>query len=415
MNVMLLNPGPEYLGKAPPLGLAYIGSMLETHGVKVRIVDVATGERLEIADFGIIGIHCHSSAHFPSVLKIATNVKRMIPDVQVVIGGIFPTFYYRQILKYNCIDIVVLGEGEHAMLELASAGERSLLRNVNGIAYREEGKSFVTQARLPISDLDSLPLPARHLLPMNEYGIQKGNLTSSRGCPWSCIFCSASAFYGRRFRCHSPTRVVDEMEHLMKQYSPDLLTFVDDLFTYNKDRVSMISDLIRERGLNVKWVCNSRVDTVDEQLLKKMNDSGCIGIFFGIESASQQIINTSKKRFKIDQAKKAIRWAKQSGIEVTASFTIGLPGETQKSINQTLNFIKETRPDNVSVGILVPYLGTEVHKRMKEFGISIVDNDLTKQLQGGIPVIRTSCFTPRELFKLYVQIIKSATKWKKIP
>jgi anaerobic magnesium-protoporphyrin IX monomethyl ester cyclase len=254
-----------------------------------------------------------------------------------------------------------------------------------------------------IKDLDSLPFPARHLLPMDKYTILGkkstiGNIISSRGCPFYCTFCESSLLFGRMFRARSPKNVVDEMKQLINEYHPKTIEFSDDLFTLNMKRTETICDEIRRRGLDIPWACSSRVDTVSRSLLRKMKKAGCILIYYGVESGSQRVLNLMRKHIKIEQIIKAIKWTKEVGIEILASFIIGFPGETREDMQKTIAFAKRLDVDYAQFSFATPYPGTELYQMAKEKGLLLTED--WSQYTAGKPVIAVDNSTKDDLTKL---------------
>jgi anaerobic magnesium-protoporphyrin IX monomethyl ester cyclase len=337
-----------------------------------------------------------------SVIRIA---KKACPNAVTVLGGPHASFLAAETLK-ECreLDVVCKGEGEKTMLELAHAVERKeSLSNVKGIVLRSDENIIETAPQPWIKDLDSLPFPARHLLPMDKYTILGkkstiGNIISSRGCPFHCTFCESSLLFGRVFRARSPKNVVDEMEQLINQYRPKTIEFSDDLFTLNMKRTETICDEIKRRGLDISWACSSRVDTVSRSLLRKMKRAGCILIYYGVESGSQRVLNLMKKHIKIEQIVRAIKWTKEAGIETLASFIIGFPGETRKDIEETIAFAKSLDVDYAQFSFATPYPGTELYRMAKEKGLLLTED--WSQYTAGKPIIAVDSSTKDDLTKL---------------
>jgi radical SAM superfamily enzyme YgiQ (UPF0313 family) len=419
MKVILVNPpAPQVescslLGiTVPPLGLAYLAAVLEKSGHLVKIIDAPVlkaslpqiERELERSQPDIIGVTSTTPTIYEalSVIRIA---KKTCPNAVTVLGGPHASFLAVETLK-ECreLDVVCKGEGEKTMLELAHAVEqKESLSNVKGIVLRS-GESIIETAPQPwIKDLDSLPFPARHLLPMDKYTILGkkstiGNIISSRGCPFHCTFCESSLLFGRVFRARSPKNVVDEMEQLINQYRPKTIEFSDDLFTLNMKRTETICDEIKRRGLDISWACSSRVDTVSRSLLRKMKRAGCILIYYGVESGSQRVLNLMKKHIKIEQIVRAIKWTKEAGIETLASFIIGFPGETRKDIEETIAFAKSLDVDYAQFSFATPYPGTELYRMAKEKGLLLTED--WSQYTAGKPIIAVDSSTKDDLTKL---------------
>ena len=419
MKVLLVNPPYnsskyKFIGLvAPPLGIAYIAAMLEKNGVTVKILDAPALEldhesvKNEIAEYSpdVIAITSVTPT-IASALKTAKISKEACPDAVTVMGGYHPTFTYPEILKNDFVDIVVCGEGELTMVDLVDAIENNRdLRNVKGIAV----KDFKTEPREIIEDLDSIPFPARHLLPMDEYKILNmklttGTIISGRGCPYKCSFCASSAMHGQKLRLRSAKSVVDEMEHLVKDHDIEMVAFMDDTFTINKKRVYEICEAIKERGLDNYWGCTARVDTISEDLLKAMKDAGCITMFLGVESADQQVLNLVNKKTNIEKIKKTFALTKKYGMRTIASVVLGMPGDTKNSIKNTIKFVKLLEPSYAVFSLATPYPGTDFYvKAASENLIKI--NDWSKYTLLS-PVLETVDCSLEELKKLQKKAFK---------
>ncbi|MGC8962258.1 MAG: B12-binding domain-containing radical SAM protein, partial [Candidatus Bathyarchaeia archaeon] len=304
----------------------------------------------------------------------------------------------------KALDFVVVGEGEYTTLDLLrTLAEGRTPEDVEGIAFRREGRVVETPRRAYITDLDSIPFPARHLLPMDKYKILGKNMTvihlvSSRGCPFRCIFCSSSAMFGKLFRARSIANVIAEIEHSLKQYKTRNIEFIDDTFTFNRSRVLEFCDEVRRRGLDISWGCSSRIDTINKEMMEKMREAGCSIIFFGVESASQKTLNLIGKGVTVERAVKVINWAREAGIETLASFVIGFPWETIDDMKRTIRFAKKLKPDFVEFSVATPYPGTPLYELAKEKGLLEVD-DWSKYTTIK-PVMRGESFSIKDLKKL---------------
>ncbi len=419
MKVLMINPPYssskyKFIGLvAPPLGIAYIAAMLERNGVEVKILDSPALEygheavKKEIRAYSpdIVAITSVTPT-IGSALKTAQISKEACPNAITVLGGYHPTFTYQEVLKNDFVDIVVCGEGEQTMVELVDAVENGKnLRYVNGLAT----ENFKTPSRGIIEDLDSIPFPARHLLPMDEYKILNmklttGTIVSGRGCPYKCSFCASSAMHGQKLRLRSAENVVDEMEHLVNDHNIEMVAFMDDTFTLNKKRVYEICEAIKDRGLDNYWGCTARVDTISEELLKAMKDAGCITMFLGVESADQQFLNEVNKMININRIKKTFELTKKYNMRTIASVVLGMPGDTKRSILSTIKFVKTLEPSYAVFSLATPYPGTDFYlKAVSENLIKI--NDWSKYTLLS-PVLETVDCSLEELKKLQKKAFK---------
>lgn len=420
MKVLLINPPYnsskyKFIGLVtPPLGIAYIAAVLENDGVQVRIIDAPAVEmdyetiKKEVENYSPDVVAVTSvTPTVNSALKVAQISKETCPNALIVMGGYHPTFTYQELLKHDYIDIIIIGEGEYTMLELVQVLKKGEdLRKVRGIAF----KNYKTPARPVIEDLDSIPFPARHLLPMEDYKIMNmkfsiGTLISGRGCPYHCSFCASSAMHGQKLRLRSSESVVDEMEHLVDDHKAEMIAFMDDTFTLNKKRVYDICDSIEERGLDNYWGCTARVDTISEDLLKRMMDAGCITLFLGVESADQQSLDMINKKVTINKIKKTFELTKRHGVRTIASVVLGMPGDTRKSIENTIQFVKNLEPNYAIFSLATPYPGTDFYMNSIDENL-IKTNDWSK-FNLLSPVIETVDCSLEELRKLQKKAFRS--------
>jgi len=393
MKVLLINPPwsiKEQYTKdfhrvgavVSPLGLAYIAAVLKESGYAVEILDCiaqrttleSLGKQIEHIKPDVVGITCLTPMALRS-MEAAKIAKEAMPNSVVVMGGPHPSVLPQETLQNSSIDIIVIGEGECTMLELVKCIESGDdLEKVPGVVFRKNGRLVHTRPRPP-ADLDLLPFPARHLLPMKNYHPTPANyrklpcptMITSRGCPFRCTYCSNSIF-ARSYRASSPHNVVKEMEHLMSEYGAKEILFWDDVFTLNLKRTQEICELIIKRGLNIPWTCESRVDCVNADLLAKMKEAGCWQIGYGVESGDQEVLDTIKKGITLEQVEKVFKWTKEAGIDTRAYLMIGLPGETRKQVLKTIDFTKRLDADIAQFCITTPYPGTELFEIAKNEG-----------------------------------------------
>ncbi|MFB3889722.1 MAG: radical SAM protein [Candidatus Bathyarchaeia archaeon] len=372
----------------PPIGLSYLAAVLDKEGYEVKVIDCPacgfTHQNLkaELESFApdIVGV-ASMTATVPSALQSARTAKEACPESTVIMGGPHATFADEQVLtEEKAVDIVVRGEGELTLLELAqNNAEPESLPKTQGITFRKDGQIIRTANRPFIEDLDALPRPAYKFLQMNKYRIYGKiflPIMTSRGCPFQCSFCVASQMFGAKFRGRSPKNVVDELEWLRNEYHAEGVSFHDDTLTLDKRRIIDICDEIIKRKIKISWGCQTRVDTVSPEVLAKMHKAGCNEVSFGVESGCQRILDAVHKRFELSQAEKAIKWAKKEGLFVAVSTIIGYPGETKESMQQTSNLMQRIEPDDAWLCIATPYPGTELRALVEKMGWKMT-NDWT--------------------------------------
>lgn len=370
---------------SPPLGLAYLASVLRRdHEVKIidsnilgyRLEDV----RRELRSFypEVVGITSVTPS-IPQAYAVAEIAKKVREDCTVVMGGPHVTFLPEQTLK-ECkyVDVIVKGEGEKTVKELAKAFENGEpLEKVRGITFRK-GNQIINSEPMPlIKNIDEIPFPSRDLLPTDKYqvnGIKYTAMLTSRGCPFGCSFCSSSRLFGGHWRGRSPENVLEEMRIIYEDYKIKNIEFVDDTFTLNQIRAEKICDGIIEQGWDITWGASSRVDTITKKIAEKMKKAGCWILFLGIESGCQRILDAIGKRITIEQIKKAVKVVKDAGIKVLGSFIIGFPEDTLESIRQTINFAKSLNLDWAEFSILTPYPGTPIFNFATENNLLLSDD-----------------------------------------
>jgi len=429
MRVLFINtPYPLDEHPMPSLSLSYLSGVLQREGIEAEVLDLVTAhysankirEKLEEYQPQIVGTSC-ATMSYPTAARILKVCKRFDPGVVTIIGGPHVSFTAKETLECApWIDIVVRGEGEETLMALVSALERGAnLREVGGIAFREDGAVVLTEARPPIGDLDALPLPARQFLPLSKYralGVPASVITS-RGCPFGCIFCSAPKMFGRRVRFRNPKLVVDEVEMLHKELGFQEIHFVDDTFTLNPRHVKDVCNEIMARNLHIDWHAYSRVDTINEDLLKIMREAGCYYICFGIESGSQQILNTIKKGITLDEAKRAVRLSAEAGMGMLLSFILGLPGETPETAHQTLALARELRDEygvKFGVHLLAPLPGTEMYEKANEYGIRILTSDWSRY-DANEPITETAAMSAEAVREIMADYDKAiACAWEEM-
>jgi anaerobic magnesium-protoporphyrin IX monomethyl ester cyclase len=375
LKIALVNP-PQYTRyPQPPLGLALIAAELEKAGYSVNLLD-ANAARLTpeeipplISGADIVGLTAMTPT-ISTALNIARLIKKVRGNIKIIMGGAHATMLPVETLESGPeIDAIVRGEGDETTIELLKAIEnKKKLESVAGIVYRE-GRIKFTEERPCLVDMDVLPFPAYSLLPWKSYrphpphGLRTpfAALVTSRGCPYHCAYCSKPVF-GTKFRAQSPERVIAEIEYLQKTLGVKEIAFYDDSFTLDKKRVHAIADKIIASKIKIAWTCETRVNLVDKDLLKHMKEAGCYSVAYGIESASPEIIKILHKDTTIPQVEKAVRATRETGIEVVGYFMIGSPGETQETIQKTIDFAKKLKVDFAQFSVTTPFPGTELYE-----------------------------------------------------
>ncbi len=394
----------------PSLGLAYIAAVLEKDGKKVMILD-CTAEKIsldvvedklkEYEKPKFVGMTATTSL-INNALKIAEIVKKLWPDTKVVLGGVHPSVMPDEVISDKNVDFVAVDEGEETVKELVNGDDP---KDILGLVYKKDGKIIHNEIRPLIKNLDDIPAPAYHLLPMKKYFPALGNykrlpamsIFATRGCPGRCTFCHRT-FRGI-VRPRSARNIINEIKLLQKDYNIKEISFYDDTFTLFKNVVKEFCDIIVKENVDITWSCFTRVDHINEELLKDMKRAGCHLILFGVESADEKILETIKKRISLDQVKKVVKDARKIGIETRCSFMFGNPGETEETIKKTMKFAEELDPDEVQYNITTVYPGTEMFEWADKQGY-ILTKDWNKYNMSDV-VMRLPTISPEKLQEYY--------------
>lgn len=423
--ILLFGPPNPYINReelesptiAPPLGLALIGGCLEAKGNDVQIMDLAC-QPVSDVDLSkiliesrpeVVGISCVMAHLEQEVLDLARKIKVSAPDCLLVIGGNHATYSAKSILEQcMAIDAVVMYDGEDTIMDVVSAHRSRLpLENIDGLATRVAGKIVETKARKKNKDLGHLPLPARHLLPFDKYPDKyKGQLITSRGCPFQCAFCATGSFHGRNVIFNPVGRVLDEIKDMIDNHNVTSLAFVDDTFTINRKRVVDLCKAIHEYNPNLTWTCETRTDVLDRELLSLMAATGCTEILFGIESPTQKAINLSRKDFDLEKAKDILLITNELGIKSRVNFIIGMPGDDEEVADRIIDFVSQTLPDTVHCCMLAVYPGTPMYKNPRLFGIAEFSTKYTADKQF-TPMVITPGFNAIAQRRCYVRVARA--------
>lgn len=305
-------------------------------------------------------------------------------------------------LQESCADLIFINEAEGTLRE--SIHKWKNWSDVPGIAYKKNGGIVVNSHCPYLPDLDELPFPARHLLPNDRYKMPffenepYVTVIPTRGCPWKCTFCRAGKVWGTKVRARSPENVVAEIREVRDELGIRNVVFMTDSLTLDKKWANDFFDAIREAGLEFRWICNSRVDAVTPDMLRKMRETGCILVSYGLESGSQEILDASKKKITLEDSRRAVRWTREAGIISMAYFIVGLPGETHDTIEASIRFAIELEPDYVNFHVATPFPGTELFEIAREHGW-LETTDWTRFEEEGSAVLHTDSLTAEDLVR----------------
>ena len=375
----------KVLNIVPPLGITYVAAILERAGIEVKIIDCAVGISFDDLFEMILGEHSDvigitsTTPAFINAKKIASFVREKRPEVKILIGGIHVSALPDETMKTGLFDIGVIGEGEITIEQLFRNFKNKEfvgLGKIRGICYKNKDEICENENQGFINDLDSIPLPARHLLPHPKYyqptpascrRVPYAVMITSRGCPTQCTFCDRKVF-GERYRMRSVPNIFMEIEDVVSKYGVREIRFFDDTFTVSKKRIFDVCDEFEKRKLNLTWTCLSKVSNADGSLLKRMKKAGCWQVLYGFESGDDRMLKLLKKGNTVEKNIRAIRLTKEAGLEVRGDFIVGTPGETNESLEKTVQFAIDMKLDYAHFNKFVPLPGTELYRNLTASG-----------------------------------------------
>ena len=366
----------------PPLGILYISAYLEQNNFTNEVYDSTFGSleelknRLQFDTPDLIGIYTNLMTKL-NVLKIINFIKNSpsLQHTKIILGGPEVRNHKTKFLEYGA-DIIVFGEGEETMLEIVTAysGETNPnLQSIAGIAFKDSSRNVITNAeRTLIKDINQLPSPNRGKIALQKYfdtwkkkhGISMVNVSTMRGCPYSCKWCSR-AVYGNSYRRRNPKLVADEIEWLRQNYQFDKIWFVDDVFTINPRWLREFANEIQLRNLIISYEIITRADRLNEEAVQILKQSGCFRVWIGAESGSQKIIDAMDRRVKVEQVRSMIQLVKSYGMEAGTFIMLGYPGEDEDDIKETLHHLKSSDPDQYTITVAYPIKGTPLYSEVE--------------------------------------------------
>ena len=406
IDILFINPpssiseryGKEDMGEVGgdliPLGMASLAAYIREKGFGVGVLDCPTlkidnkkvYEIIVKKDPAIIGFST-TTYSLSRAIELAKEVREKLPNKLTVIGGSHANVAGIETAgDYDVFDIVAYGlDGEYIAHDIVKKfkekqysrkefiSDYKMLENKKRIIYKKNNKIFKNQPRENISNLDDLPLPARDLFPMERYiplpnqykKLPLTNMVVIRGCPYFCSFCDQAGTGARR---RSPQKVIEEIKDCVEKYGIKEISFWDDTMSYHKKWMREFLELLIKENLDLVWSCYAAVNTVDKEILQLMYKAGCWNIFYGYETAIEELaenIQTNRKNKNFERMKKVAKWTKEVGIEVRGSFLIGLPGETPELAKQTIQNAIELDPDYAQFTLVCPYPGTKLAKEIE--------------------------------------------------
>ena len=363
----------------PPLGLLYVSAYLKSKNIANDVFDTTFSSQQKQLDFIL--------EKRPKVICIYTNLMTKVEVIKlikilkteqfnfpkIILGGPDVTYNIANYLKSGA-DFLVIGEGEETTFELYNAiMNNSNFHVVDGIAFLENNNIIQTNPRTKFKELDELPLPNREAINMNNYletwknnhGESSMTISTQRGCPYTCKWCS-TAVYGQSYRRRPPNQVAAEMKMLKEQYNPDAIWFVDDVFTISHKWLTAFHEEVVKQNAQIRFECITRAERLNEEILRLLKEAGCFRIWIGAESGSQEIIDAMDRRVDVNHVKKIIQDTNAMGIETGTFIMLGYPGETEKNIDETIQYLKEAKPTHYTITIAYPIKGTSLYNEIED-------------------------------------------------
>jgi anaerobic magnesium-protoporphyrin IX monomethyl ester cyclase len=431
MTITLIQPrvghNPSYIHE--PLNLGYIAAYLIESGYKdvdihIGAFETDKGIISDASEADIVGFTA-TSPMMKHAEELAKQIKEENPKAVIIFGGSHPSVLPKNSLKNENIDVVVRGEGEMTMLDIAQAVERGVsFKQITGISYKNKGEIIHNPYRELISDIDTIPFPARTLMSQEKFleiGYKKYSdrgawIFSSRGCPYHCTYCASCSIWTRKWRARSPENIFEEIRELIDSYNVDRINFADDTFTISRKRVVEFCNLLKRENLQISWGCNVRGDNVDKKLFEIMKSAGCTDVWIGAESGSPIILKDIKKGITLTQIKNAFRWSKEVGLKRRAYLMVGSPKESKETILQTEKLVDDVKPDTLEFSILTPYPGCENYEMAKKVGYVRDDMDWSKVdlFSSNSALMNTKYLSKEEVRKGHERLSEKYRQYKRI-
>lgn len=400
-----------------PLNLAYLASVAINKGHTVQIIDgevenLSKDEmvnRIEAFKPDILGLSATTPFYHLS-LELASDIKKSNPVQKIVIGGSHITMVKEKAFD-KVFDYGVIGEGEMIWSELLDHinGTGKKISEIKGLLYHSDDKVIFTGNQELISDLDTIPIPARHLLKNNEYkigtirGIKRfTTIMTSRGCPFKCIFCSTKTF-GQRVRRRKLANVINEIKSVISDFGIRHFIFLDDTLTLDRKYILELCDMLEKEKISITFEGSTCASYLDEELMKAMARNGLVKLAFGLETVNQETRKLIKKVIPLESYPEANRLARKYGVETLNSIVLGLPNENKEMMKNTLQYVEKARDiQNVTITIATPYPGTEMYDMAEkgEFGLKILSKDFSKYVRFDRAVMESENVSAKELVNL---------------
>lgn len=398
----------------PPMDLMYMAAVAENAGLEAKIIDYSliknAKEQIKIdletfqPDYIVANI---ASTTFANDMEVFDIAKKILPKITTVAKGAhFLSTNMDVLYQYKSLDLIMVGEVEETLKEIL---QKKQVAKIKGLCYRDGFVAKYTGKRPFIQDLDKLPFPARHLIDNSIYkrpdnGKVQAIIKVSRGCPHHCFFCLATPVSGQKVRMRSPESIVEEIRLCVNKYKITNFLFWSDIFNEDREWVLDLCEAIMDSGLKITWSANTRADTADDEMVEFMYDAGCRLVSIGVESGSQFVLDKIGKKITIDQIKKTVKLFKENKIKVYNYFILGLPWDTEDTIEETIDFAIRLNSDFVSFYTATPLPGTRFFKFAVENNL-LSDRDTFDGAYYN-PTVNTLCLSKKRVFELHKSAIK---------
>ena len=381
----------------PPLGILYISGYLEDQGIENEVFDTTFSSKTAFHTYLLthrpraIGIYVNLMTKL-NVLEAIRFLKHHLPETVIILGGPEVRYSAENFLRYGA-DYIVIGEGEETMSELVTCLVMEPVLegvvpgrifettvDIPGIAFLKQGNFVQTPERQKIRDLNELSIPNRKKINLRQYldlwkkhhGKSALSVSTMRGCPYTCKWCSR-AVYGLSYRRRSADKVVEELQEIKEAYDPDSLWFVDDVFTISHRWLTGFRDELKKVGLRIPYECITRADRLNEEVIMLLKETGCFRVWIGAESGSQKIIDLMDRRVDVNQVRDMIKLTRKHGIEAGTFIMLGYPGETEEDIEETIRHLKQSNPDHFTITVAYPIRGTELYQEIEAIQTTKLD------------------------------------------
>jgi len=417
-----------FANRSAPIGILSIAAYLMKKGIDVEVLNCTGPVKMIGADETINRVRAFmpdfigfttTTSSFPDAYRQTEEIKRLFPDIRIVFGGVHVSALREDVLaSFPAIDYVITGEGEKAMAELASGVSHD---KIQGLIYRNRTEIQSNGLRTDLCELDDIPFPAydklegfpeEYLPPLFNYPKAPcSTIISSRGCPYQCSYCDRSV-YRRSFRYNSAGYLYEHMAYLKKDFGVRHIFFYDDLFTFNRKRIEELCGMLGERPLGMTFNCAVRVGHADNDLLRMLKKAGAWMVSLGIESGDPEMLSRHKSNVDLGEMKKTVKLIQKNGIRAKGLFMMGLPGETEKTIKRTTEFIRELELDDLNMTKFTPFPGAPVFKTIHEEGVFNEDWELMNCLNFVfVPKGIESKERLEELYKQFIKGFYTSTNW----